>query len=560
MDTAKRIVGVASLALLVFGFNAMVLRRDTFGVMVLGPLLTGMALGLVWVVLVLIGMTRHSAREGKSLYGLNVVVTSILFLGICIVIYAFAAHGNRSWDLTEEGRRSLSEQTVQVLRNLNKEVNVIAFFLQTDDEFVRTGRDKTARFLEQCMQHTGLLSVEFLDPQVDRIRFEGLKLTHASAQGTVVVQCGVRQKVVMLSGATPRLEERDFTNALINVIRESQPKVCFLTGHGERNIHDQDQRDGGSVLKGLLELEGYSTEGISMQLSAPEIPADCDVLVINGLGLQGPRSDLHPAELQAIEAYMKRGGRMLVMLDPWRKIVVGNQTEQILAWLRMRYGVDVQDGILFSPNSKNKVVVDLTSNTDPFPDAPDSEFRGCFNVNHKITQNFSERALMQIVRTIDLVDPMPADVYGSLLLRTTPDFYNELDLNTLLSKGQASRSASEQAGALPVADAVTAKTDFLVDDAGQTRDARLVVFGDSDFASNSQLTTIPGNLNLMLNTMAWLTESDELIAIRPTTKDDPPVILADSDRRMIVYVAFLGTVQAVVLAGLVTHFLRRKHQ
>lgn len=560
MKNLKRICGAASLACLIFGFNAVVLKQNPFSAVVLAPLGLGLVLGLAWIGITLYAMARHSGREGKSLYGLNTVVSSLLFLCICIIIYAFAAHGNRSWDLTEEGRRTLSDQTVQVLQNLSTDVNVIAFFLQTDDEFVRTGKDKTARFLEQCAQHTDYLKVEFLDPQIDRMRLEGLNVI-PSPQGTVVIKCGLRQKTISLSGASPRLEERDFTNALINVIRETQPKVCFLSGHGERNIDDPDEKNGASMLKKVLEMEGYTAERIGIKLSAPEIPSDCDVLVINGLGLQGPQSDLHPSEIRAIEEYMDRGGRLLLLVDPWRKVTTGlNQSEQLLPWLKTKYGVIVEDGILVSPTSQSKIVVDLSANTDPFPDNPDSEFRGCFNAGHRITQNFKEQGLMQIARVVDLADPMPEGVTGTLLLRSTPDFYNESDLNMLLSGGRASKSAGERNGPLPLAVAVSAKTDFIVGDSGQTRDARLVVFGDSDFASNSQLTTLWGNLNLVLNTMAWLTESDELIAIRPTTKDDPPVILTESDQRTVVYVAVLGTVQAIVLAGLVAYFLRRKYQ
>ena len=108
--------------------------------------------------------------------------------------------------------------------------------------------------------------------------------------------------------------------------------------------------------------------------------------------------------------------------------------------------------------------------------------------------------------------------------------------------------------------AVTAKTDFQIGASGQTRDARIVVVGDSDFASNGQVAAIPGNLNFILNIMAWLTENEELIAIRPTGKDDLPVMLSDFDQRLIAWVAVLGTVQTVIVAGFVVHLLRRKYQ
>ena len=108
--------------------------------------------------------------------------------------------------------------------------------------------------------------------------------------------------------------------------------------------------------------------------------------------------------------------------------------------------------------------------------------------------------------------------------------------------------------------AVTLKTDVQIDASGRTRDARVVVVGDSDFASNGQVSAIPGNLNFILNAMAWLTENEELIAIRASGKQAAPVILSDFDRRLIVWVAVLSAVQAALAAGFVVHLLRRKYQ
>ena len=130
-----------------------------------------------------------------------------------------------------------------------------------------------------------------------------------------MIRCGNRQKVIMLSGGSPRMEERDFTNALINVIRETQPKVCFLTGHGERSLDDKDEQKGGSMLKTVLESESYAVDRISIQIAQPEIPPECTILFINGMGLTGPQSDLHPEEIKAIQAFLERGGRMVLLLS-----------------------------------------------------------------------------------------------------------------------------------------------------------------------------------------------------------------------------------------------------
>ncbi|HEO70562.1 MAG TPA: hypothetical protein ENN80_04815 [Candidatus Hydrogenedentes bacterium] len=559
MRHVRMSIGLVAVVAFAVALNLAVFRQDFFSAAVLVPFGLALAAGLVWLALELGAVSRQSRYEGQSLYGLSNVVASVVFLGICMVVYAFAQHWDRSWDLTQEGRRELARQTVHVLEAMDKEVQVICFFLQVDDHLVRIARDKTERFLERCRTYTPLLEVEFLDPQIARVRMEGLGITHASTQGTVVLRCGKRQRVITLSGGSPRLEERDFTNGLVNVLRDAEPKVCFLTGHGERDILDGDEKEGATVLKKLLEGESYKTERIAIRLTAPEIPQDCSVLVINGLGLHGPTADLHPDEIHAIEEYMDRGGRLVVFLDPWVWRAHDEQAGQLLPWLAARYGIEVGADVLVSPESQ--WTLELSADPAPFDQDPtQSAFRGCFNNTHPITRGFDQRMLLRVARTVRATRERPEGVICTELLRTTPDFWAESDVELLFETGKARREPDEPEGPLSVAIAATVRTESAAVEGGPARDARVVVVGDSDFAANGQISVIPGNLNIVLNIMAWLTENEELIAIRPTDKTDPPIILSAKEERTIVWIAVLGTLQAIVAAGLGVHVYRRRRQ
>jgi predicted cation transporter len=57
-----------------------------------------------------------------------------------------------------------------------------------------------------------------------------------------------------------------------------------------------------------------------------------------------------------------------------------------------------------------------------------------------------------------------------------------------------------------------------------------------------------------------LSESDELIAIRPAVADDPPIILTDGQEQAVAWIATLGILQVVLVAGLVVYQLRRKYE
>ncbi|HOZ44978.1 MAG TPA: GldG family protein [Candidatus Hydrogenedentes bacterium] len=559
MGKPRIIIAVVALIALAIGLNLAVLTKDFFTAAVLGALAVALVAGVVWMLIAITGAASRSRLEGRPLYGLSTVVSSVLVFGICVVLYAFVQHWNRSWDLTQEGRRELSSQTVQVLETLGNDVDVLCFFLQVDDNLVRIAKDKTERFLAQCAQHTSLLNIEFHDPQVARAQLEGLGVPYASPQGTVVVRCGKNQRVITLKGASPRLEEREFTNALINVVRNTQPKICFLTGHGERDVLDTDEKNGASLLETALKSESYLVERIGMQITAPSIPEDCGVLVINGLGLKGPQADLHPAEIGALQEYLERGGRLLMLLDPWlRTQPVAGRTEQLRPWLKDRYGIVIGDDVLISPETK--WTVELRTSSAPFGQAVDEEYQGCFNAMHPVTKAFDQNMVLNVCRSVTLAETRPPSVAGTSLLRTTPEFWAETDVPLLFKAGKAYKQPDEVEGALPVAVAVAAKTDAPIGDGGQTRDARIVVVGDSDFATNGQFTVVPGHLNFFLNAMAWLTESEELIAIRPSGKEDPPVLLTEGQQRAIVWISVLGTLQVIAAVGLIAHGLRRKYR
>ncbi len=560
MAKLRMTTGVVSMLCLALALNVLIFTKDVFTVPVL--LLFGAAIitGVTWIALTLAGIARYAQHEGTSLYGLNTIASALLFLGVCIAIYAFAAHSQRSWDLTREGRRSLAPQTVQVLESLTKDVGVICFFLQVDDRLVRIAKDKTERFLEQCQRHTQHLNVRFLDPQVAKGQLEALNISHASTQGTVVMKCGARQRVITLGGASPRLEEREFTNALINIVRRSRPKIYFLTGHGERDIMNEDERDGGSMMKVLLETEAYETERLGLSVTNPEMPDDCDILVLNGLGLQGPKADLHPNEIRVIQEYLDRGGRMLILIDPWiRASKAPNQREQLRPWLDRRYGIVVGDNVVLSPDTTFSV--ELATSARPFEDQGQEEpFQGCFNAKHPITRGFGQKMAMSVARTVEVSADAPSDTTGTVLLRTTPEFWAETDLDMLLKTKQVHQESDEPQKPQHLAVAVTAQTDMPASEDNPPRNARLVVVGDSDLASNDRLGVIPGNLNFMLNVFAWLSENEELIAIRPSGKEESPIILSEAEERTIVWVSVLLTLQVVVAAGIVVHLARRRYR
>lgn len=547
----KTYIGIISSVSLLLALNYLVWKQEIFNLWVL--LFGGIFIisGLAWLGFVFLNVAKESGWSGRAVSGLNAIVSTLAFLGICIVLYAFVLRWNVSVDLTQEGRRSISPQTIKVLQSINKEVKVLCFFVDIDTEEVVIAKDKTIRFLEQCKKYTPFLDIQLLDPQIDRVQLESLNITHASTQGTVVLKCGNRQRVIMLSGANPRMEERDFTQALISVLKESETKIGYLMGHDETPLDDANP-NGLSIVRAIIEGESYKLEPFQISVELPEVPKSYEVVIIHN-----PKGDLNREELTALTDFLDSGGRLMIFLEPWIGVRLGKSgVENLRPWLNEQLGVDVGSDISFTVQRKNPWEIEFRSDPKPFENVEKDfmDFRGSMRIDHPITQRMDQPLLLRAVRTVGPAENMPKNVQVVPLLRTPPEYWAETDLSRLAEGGAVKYEPGEKEGPLYVAVAGTKSKEF---PDGSKKISRFLVMGDADFITNERIS-IGGHINFLLNSLAWLTEHDELISIRPTVKEDKPIVLSDTQRRWLVWCSVMLTPQIVLIAGLITYIVRRR--
>jgi ABC-type uncharacterized transport system involved in gliding motility auxiliary subunit len=87
--------------------------------------------------------------------------------------------------------------------------------------------------------------------------------------------------------------------------------------------------------------------------------------------------------------------------------------------------------------------------------------------------------------------------------------------------------------------------------------ARLVVFGDSDFAANG-FFRLYGNGDLFLNVVNWLAADDEAISIRPKEARMSPLILNSEQEGAFFWVSVVILPGSALLVGLVAWQWRRR--
>jgi ABC-type uncharacterized transport system involved in gliding motility auxiliary subunit len=87
-------------------------------------------------------------------------------------------------------------------------------------------------------------------------------------------------------------------------------------------------------------------------------------------------------------------------------------------------------------------------------------------------------------------------------------------------------------------------------------ETRVVVIGDSDFASNSALGG-EGNRDLFMNVLSWLSQQENLISIRPREASDRRLTLTASQITGMFVLSVFLLPGAVFGAGVYTWWRRR---
>jgi ABC-type uncharacterized transport system involved in gliding motility auxiliary subunit len=483
-----------------------------------------------------------AGRERRSLwrsvnprtlkYGSHASLFTLIVLAVAIIVYAVVVNHNQRFDVTREKRFTLAPQSVKLLQNLPQPIKVFGFFRLEDRE-----RTRFEDLLKQYTYHTDQLTYELVDP--DRHPTVA-KRYNVVAYNTVVVVGGNKEEKLL------RLDEEALTNALLKVTREITKVVYFVTGHGEVSITQTD-RAGYSVAKQGLEEQNYVVKELLLA-QLEQVPDDAAVLVI-----AGPRKELLEPELQAVTAYVDQGGKLLLMLDP--EIVSG-----FGSWLQ-RYGLALADDVVIETNALGR----LFGGDYHMPAVTTYE-------QHPITKDFAGMmTIFPVVRSVNVAQALPTGISTQALVLTSPQSWAETDLKTLQEGRSTFNDGKDRKGPISIAAVATMpvkkpeNTPSTIPAGAEKRPAgsqaaRLVVFGDSEFATNN-FFTIQGNGDLFLNTVSWLAEEEDLIAIRPREGGGSgPVVLTAAQQPLIFWLPVVLLPLAVFASGAVVLTRRRWQQ
>jgi ABC-type uncharacterized transport system involved in gliding motility auxiliary subunit len=465
-------------------------------------------------------------------YGSHASLFTLIVLAVVIILYLVAMRHNQRFDVTGTKRFTLAAQTVKVLDNLQIPVEIIGFFQLEDPD-----RDTFKELLERYAHHTDKLSYELVDP--DRQPAMAKRYDIMAYKTVVVLGQGKQEKFF-------RLEEAALTNAILKVTRQTNKVVYFVTGHGEPSITDSE-RTGYSLAKQKLEDQNYTVKELAVARQG-QIPDEAAVVII-----AGPHTALLDAELSALTAYIKHGGSLLFLLDP-------QSAPNVVPFLH-RYGFILQDDTVIETNPLGR----LAGGDYLMPAVMTYE-------QHPITRDLRGiMTLFPVVRSVRLAEPLPEGVEGQTLASTSSESWAETNLEMLDEGRTAFDKGQDTPGPISIAAAVTVSrqaseasaataSQKTAKEAPPARSARLVVVGDSEFASNN-FFPLQADGDFFLNTVSWLAEEEDLIAIRAREGGGSgPVVLTAAQQPLIFWIPVVLLPLAVFATGGLVFFRRRWQQ
>jgi ABC-type uncharacterized transport system involved in gliding motility auxiliary subunit len=491
--------------------------------------------GLALVLLYTLGQWREIVaffRRRNARYGTIAAASVVVVLAILVAINYLSNRRNKRWDLTENQQYSLSEQSNKLLGSLTAPAKFMVF-----DQ--ATGLDRFRPRLDAYQYGSRQVEVEYVNVDKDPVKTKEYKV---DAYGTIVIEYMGRTERVTTDS------EQDITNALIKVVNPTAKKVYFLSGHGEKDPGNSDRKIGYNAIADSLKRDNYEFATLALA-QTNEIPMDATVLVI-----AGPRTDLLEQEVPLIDNYLtSRSGKLLVLFDPPDNFKQPTPMPRLTGLLN-EWGIQATETVVFDVSG--------------FTSQPTAPVAAPPYPAHAITTNFGFVTAFPLVRALQ-PQTSPQKRSGQTFLQTASRSWAEKSLASLSdqkSPVQADPAQGDITGpvSIGVATAVPAATPEPAPAANTTKpedepkkpETRVAAIGDSDFIANAYLG-IEGNRDLFMNTVNWLAQQENLIAIRPKAPSDRRLTLTENKTMAITLLSILVIPGVVLGAGVYSWWRRR---
>ncbi|MBN8549931.1 MAG: Gldg family protein [Deltaproteobacteria bacterium] len=490
-----RFFGILGLVVFVFGLLGVLVSNSFTLPIVMFHLVLGLILMLLWLFsgAAKISNLSNLVTGRRSRFAGNVILYTVVFVGLLVVINYMANRHDLRWDLTEAGAYSLSDQSTSVVAALKKPLKIVV----VSDEMTlpeRQVKDLTSLYQGSNPSH---VTTQIIDARAKPQLLD----TYGIKQGNVAyLEYGEGDKKAV--SRINDFSEQALTNAIIKLTHGDAKKIYFVQGHDELGI-DSDAPVGLKTLADSIRDEHLEVAGIVLSRAA-SVPADAAAVV-----LVSPKKELLPEEKKMLIDYVKGGGRLLILSDPHMKKGEKDDARDIATV----FGIEIGDNVVIDQLQRPFMAPTLGAQPMVLDYA-----------NHGITKNFSQQTptIFNIASSVRATGKNDETTTYTDLVKTGPTAWGETNLEAIFNSDDATAQLDEDDLPGPLSLAAVyekrlvdpAKADAEAKEANFQKIARLVVFGDSDWVMNQNLGAY-ANRDLFLNALNWLAGEEGGVTIRP---------------------------------------------
>ena len=328
-------------------------------------------------------LLMRTTKNGMSM-GVSVLITLVFCSSLAYLSVSF----KKSVDITEEKINSLSPQTVQLLDSLKADMFLTVFYKGS------TGIQKKElikKNLNLFKQSSPKVKDRYYDAYLNnKLAQEYLNELSNKEGEDIFVFTEYKGKKVLVE--VPFNEEK-LTTAMIKVTRREKKTIYFLSGHGERDSSDSQSGGGVGAFKNALARSSFIVKDWNFVMNG-KLPEDTSALIV-----AGPQRPYMDKEVQWLEEYLEKGGKMLLALDPDKKHNLTMLLKKFGVQYKSHYIMDRVGAIVgLGPFSPMGVYFDTKSSVTK------SFRRGAISVFHvasdlEINDNSDSFSITELVKT-----------------------------------------------------------------------------------------------------------------------------------------------------------------
>ena len=476
----------------------------------------------------------NTIKKRWLISGTNTLLLIAILIAIVILINsAVQSLKLTPIDCTSNKEYTLTNESKERVANIQSDVNV--YFVGYEDSSTQVS------LARQYNKANDKIKIEVIDTNERTDIASKYNVTNDSK--AIIIENGEKSKTLYSddlytydsSYQTIDLTEEKITSSILNVTSDKIANIYFLSGYSDYSL---EYSGGMYYLSSYLKDEVLNYQTLDILIKGA-IPDDCDTLVITT-----PKKDFDELTTNEITKYINNGGKILWLNSNYAEAKDLPNVNKILAL----YGVN--------PFSAGYVYETDNSRTALGYASCIVEDLGSTDIAKKLTDVVMLNATKININEDGLED---LGVTKQDIITTSSTSYFRANV----SNTSSSQDGDEQGG-FTLGAIFTKKISNEDEDSENSVESTLVIFGDNNFVSDVQIVSqvnpmifLANNKDLMLNSIAYLTDNNEDITIRKDYTKSSDFMPTDEQKQNIVRIIFTVPI-AIIFFGFVVWQVRRR--